>query len=179
MTRSNAGERLSQTFADYVTVDKKEDSNATYIVYGGYAFNKNVAVEASYIDFGKYVAAGRDWDGNSVSDSLTAKAFALNVVGILPLGDKFSIDAKIGPGIVSQKYHCEDLLCSILPDKTTRKIVVSGGVGARWHASKNFAVRLAYEHFGGAKYEIERTDGMSFSKSADYGLMYAGVEGRF
>ncbi|MBS1207767.1 MAG: hypothetical protein H6R19_165 [Proteobacteria bacterium] len=179
ITRTNAAERLTQTFADYATVDKKDTSKGTYILFGGYAFNKNFALEASYIDFGKYKASGHDASGTSISDSLDAKAFSIGAVGSYPLGDSFSLDGKLGVGLVSQKYSCLDLACSVLPEKTTKKAVIMGAIGAHWYFSKHVALRAAYEHFGGADYEIERTDGTKFKKTADYGLLYAGAEARF
>lgn len=79
-------------------------------------------------------------------------------------------------GVVSQQYHCNDAFCASFPDKTTDSMVMTGAIAARWHASKHFALRAAYEHFGGARYWIERSDGEKFSKNADYGLFYAAAE---
>lgn len=121
-------------------------------------------------------AEGNYYNIYSVSDSLEARAYSAGVVGSLPLGEHFSLFAKLGVGVVSQKYHCNDAFCANLPDKTTDSTVMTGAIGARWHASKHFALRAAYEHFGGARYRIERSDGEKFSKNADYGLFYAAAE---
>jgi OOP family OmpA-OmpF porin len=176
MARSNAAERLEQTFA-YDSGATKDHNKAGINLYGGYSFNKNFAIEGSYLNFGKYEIKGKVF-GTDSADSLAAQAFALSAVGSVPLNDSFSLDAKLGVGLISQKYRCINL-CGGISDKTTNRAVLAAGIGAHWFVTKHFAVRAGYEHFGGAKFEIEDSLGSKIGKSADYGLLYTSAEVRF
>jgi OOP family OmpA-OmpF porin len=69
-----------------------DDSDTAWRILGGYRFNRNLAVELGYTDFGE-VSAG---DGGANNVTAEATAFELVAVGSLPLSNEFSVYGKIG-----------------------------------------------------------------------------------
>jgi OOP family OmpA-OmpF porin len=63
--------------------------------FGGYSFNRNFALEASYLNLGTF-RDSIDVDGSSVPVSAKADGFAFAVVGTVPLSEKFSAQGRFG-----------------------------------------------------------------------------------
>jgi OOP family OmpA-OmpF porin len=77
-----------------------DDSSSAYKFYGGYQFNRNLALEGGYADFGKFdtrreiiVPVYGSMPGN-----VKAGSFYLGAVGIVPLPNRFSLFGKLGTG---------------------------------------------------------------------------------
>jgi OOP family OmpA-OmpF porin len=65
--------------------DRANDEDTSIRLLGGYQFNRNIAVEFGYIDF-----------GSVAGDSAKGKASDVVGVGSIPLADKFSVYGKLG-----------------------------------------------------------------------------------
>ncbi len=72
-----------------------DDKSAAWKIFGGYQANRNFAVELGYADLGKTKASGV---ASGVNVDAKSKVNAWDLVGIasLPLGNKFSLYAKLG-----------------------------------------------------------------------------------
>ncbi|GAB2897602.1 hypothetical protein GCM10027046_28970 [Uliginosibacterium flavum] len=176
MTRSNAAERLEQSFI-HDSTSKREKNDIGFQLYGGYAFNKFVALEADYVDLGTYEFRGANY-GYDLQLSLKAKAYSLGVVGTVPLTDSIGLDGKLGIARVSQTFHCT-LNCGNVSDTTNVSTTGVLALGAHWDMTKNLRLRASYEHFGGTKYRAYDNAGEEVSKTVDYGLLSAGIAVRF
>ena len=117
-------------------IDGFDDSDTAFKVFGGYQFIKYLGVELEYIDGGTAEDFGLKVD---------VSGFNLSLMGILPVGERFDLFAKLGmiawdadaPGIGSDSG--EDL---------------SWGIGAGYAFTDNLGARLEYQGF-----EIEDADG--------------------
>jgi hypothetical protein len=69
-----------------------DDDDNVYKAFVGYQYNPYFATEAFYTDLGTVQLKGNDF-GNT---DLKSKAYGVNVVGILPIGQYFSLFAKAG-----------------------------------------------------------------------------------
>lgn len=65
-----------------------------------------------------------------------------------------------------------------LKDTSHSELTGIFGVGVRWQATTNIAVRAQYEHMGG-HFKTTSDDQGEAKNSADYGLFSLGLEGRF
>jgi OmpA-OmpF porin, OOP family len=72
-----------------------DDSDTGFKVFGGYSFNPNFAIEASYFDFGEASGSFDDF-GDTVSFDVGISGFSASAVGVLPLSDMFSIFGRLG-----------------------------------------------------------------------------------
>lgn len=73
-------------------------------VFGGYAFNENVAVEVSYADFGSAKASSSRYD-----EKLKSSAFGVRAVGSYPLNKDFSLFAAAGLNLAKSKYSASGI----------------------------------------------------------------------
>lgn len=174
LAHSNAATRLEGTYYHDAT-DEKDSNDAGYIAFGGYSFNQYLSVEADYIDFGSYKAS-LSYGGYAFAPSVDASGYSVAAVGTWPLGESFGLSGKIGAGKLTQTFHCGE--CNV-PDNDHSSLVVVGGIGAYWNATKNLRVRVGYEHFGGGHFKAADSYGNEEKKSADFGLLYGGAELRF
>ncbi|HVY04515.1 MAG TPA: outer membrane beta-barrel protein [Burkholderiales bacterium] len=132
------------------SVDK---TDIGFKVYGGYQFNRNVALELGYTDFGKFTSHSIVTSGGSGTLDAEWKAYAvdLSVLGILPLGQsgaslfvrggggayKLKFDATaVGPGGTASTSESKSGFAPLL------------GLGATYDFTPNFGVRAEIErHF--------------------------------
>ena len=104
-------------------------------VFGGYQFNKNLAVELGYSDLAKF--------GGSGTGSARAHATTVDAVGLLPLGDTaFSALARVG--VANTRTRTTSLLGVESSDSGTD---AHAGLGLQYNLSKNAAIRGEWERY--------------------------------
>jgi OOP family OmpA-OmpF porin len=77
------------------TLQGCDEKDSAFKIFGGFQVNPNFAIEASYFDYGKFKANG-DSGGSPFTISADATAFGIAAVGILPVGQRFSVFGKVG-----------------------------------------------------------------------------------
>jgi OmpA-OmpF porin, OOP family len=107
-----------------------DDEDTAWRILGGYQFNKFLALEVGYYDFG---------EASSGPVTVEAEAFELVAVGSFHLTDRFSIYGKVGgyQGTLEGLGNEED---------TTD---LTYGIGARWDFTKRFGVRGEWQRYEG------------------------------
>ena len=73
-----------------------EDVSHGHKIFGGYQFNKNLAVEGGYFDLGKFGYTLYTSPAGTLSGDIKLKGYNLDVVGLLPVTEKFSLLARLG-----------------------------------------------------------------------------------
>lgn len=73
-----------------------DDSDAGFKVFGGYQLNKNIAVEGGYFDLGKFGYSATTVPPGRLNGEIRLRGFNLDLVGKLPITDKFSVLGRIG-----------------------------------------------------------------------------------
>lgn len=116
-----------------------DDSDTGFKVFGGYDFNKNFAVEISYVDFGE---ASIEDAGDSLSVGVTALTAA--AVGRIPLNETFSLYGKLGFASYDVKvdFNAAGFGSGSGSDSDSDLIY---GVGGAMSFGGNFEARLEYE----------------------------------
>lgn len=118
-----------------VDVGGFDGSDTGFKVFGGYKFMKYVAAELEYIDGGTVEDGGLELD---------VSGFNLSGVGILPIGEKFGLFAKLGMIFWDAKARG-------FGDDSGEDF--SWGIGAGYSFTDQFGMQLEYQGF-----EIEDTD---------------------
>jgi OOP family OmpA-OmpF porin len=121
--------------AGFTSCDEKD---RTWKVSAGYRFHRNIAIEAGYVDLGKYSAG---LGGTNVR--FDAKAFELLAVGIVPVTQAFSVYGKAGLA----RWDVDAAISG-----TTFRISENGtdftfGVGAQYDFTQNLAGRLEWQRY--------------------------------
>ena len=74
-----------------------EDKHDTgYKLFGGYQLNRNFAIEGGYFDLGKLNYSFTTFPAGSFVGETKVRGLNLDLVGILPLGDRFSVFGRVG-----------------------------------------------------------------------------------
>lgn len=100
-------------------------------VFGGYSFNEYIAAELAYVDFGKA-------DTDSADVTVKGNAASLAAVGSYPLGNNFSLFAKLG--YASTKVEPTG-------GTSESKDDITYGIGAQYNAMRNVGFRLGYDSY--------------------------------
>ena len=90
ITRELAAQGFTTT-----SISDRERSTG-YKLYGGYKFNPNFALEGGYVDLGKFGFTANTLPVGSLNGDIRLRGFNLDAVGILPLTDRLSAQARIG-----------------------------------------------------------------------------------
>jgi OOP family OmpA-OmpF porin len=72
-----------------------DEKDSAWKIYGGYQFNRFVAVEFGYADLGRS-AAGANVGGIVVNPTFEVTAFELSGIGFLPLLDRLALFMRLG-----------------------------------------------------------------------------------
>lgn len=137
--------------AGFATATATADTNDTaYKLFAGYKVNRNFAVEGGYTDLGK-ASISMVTTGPVASINAEAKAtvWEVNLVGILPINESFSVFGKLG-------YHWDDVNAKAAAISGGTGVAISEdysgndfkfGVGAEYNINKNVGLRLEFERY--------------------------------
>ena len=124
------------------TVDRWDEDDTAYKVFGGYRLNRFLAFELDYINLGE--PSGSVVPGFNVDSSVDG--FAPYVVGTLPLGPYFELYGRAGYYFYDATRGVSDTLDNRVEfDEESQDFVYGAGIGA--NIGEKFNVRAEYERF--------------------------------
>ena len=85
---------LDLGYTDALTTSSNRDTG--YRVFGGYQLHKYIALEAAYVELGRFSFRTDVLPAGSLNASTRISGFELSALGLLPLSEKFSVFARIG-----------------------------------------------------------------------------------
>jgi OOP family OmpA-OmpF porin len=142
---------------DVVSLTSSIDDSDTGIgLAGGYQLNDHFAMEFAYVDLGSVdyratatVTDGVDQADADVSLSNSASGPVLSAMGILPIGERFSVYGRIGLSLMTAKGTARITLngATDKASQSSQKTDPVYGIGAEFSLSRNFAVRLAWDRY--------------------------------
>jgi opacity protein-like surface antigen len=130
-----------------ITLPSCKDSDTAWKFLGGYRFNRYVAAEASYLDWGEVTAS----TSTGVQVAAKQRSYGLAAVGTLPLGERFELFGKAGFLMTQQETR------RITPNPSTvdrDETELHYGLGARYAFTRNWAARAEWENTDKLKVEM-------------------------
>jgi OmpA-OmpF porin, OOP family len=124
------------------TVSSCDEKDSAWKFFGGYQFNRNFALEASYFDYGSVSASGQTF-GIPFSVSGDATAFGIAAMGILPLGDRVSLFGKLG--LLNTEIDVTAAGIGGAVSESDSETGLHIGVGVMFDLGRNFSVRAEWE----------------------------------
>jgi OOP family OmpA-OmpF porin len=118
----------------------KADSTTSRF-YGGYSFNQNFALEASYLNLGTF-RDSIDVGGMDVPVSAKADGFAFAVVGTLPLSPRISAQGRFG-----YYFHDGQSTAAGITENDPSDQNPFVGLGLSYKLNEEFEVNLAADYF--------------------------------
>ncbi len=170
-TASNAA--LISTGATPVYTDQSNHDTG-YKLFGGYQFNKNLAVEGGYFSLGSltYNSVTTDAAGTLHIDARNSSGFNLDLVGSIPVGNDFSLLGRVGVQSSETKGNASGTgtIVVLVPVSSNRYTGFKAGLGAQYDVNKVVGMRAEWE-----RYRI--SDG--FFGKTDVDIFSAGLVFRF
>lgn len=114
-----------------------DDKDSAWKLFGGYQFNRNFAAELGYIDFGEAEATF-----GTLRDGISATAFELVGIGMLPVMDRLSVYGKLG---LYRAETEERTNFGFSADESNNDITF--GFGVRYDITPRFAVRGEWQRY--------------------------------
>ena len=151
-----AGLGQSSVKIDIVEGADFDASSTAFKLLGGYQFFKYMGVELEYIDAGD---ADDSWtfDSGTFTEQLKAtigfSGFNTSAVGILPIGEKFNLFAKLGfiywDAVLKLRYTYSDIKGSVVEREhdSDSGTDFSWGIGGTFKITPNLGVRAEYQDF--------------------------------
>jgi OOP family OmpA-OmpF porin len=127
-----------------------EDTDTGWKFFGGYRFNRYIAVEATYIDWGKVTANVQF--GGPIAVSAEQQSMGIAAVGSLELGPRFSVFGKLGFLQTDQeiKRSTASGTTTVKGDDTETHY----GLGVKYRFGTNWAARAEWEKTDKLKVEM-------------------------
>ncbi len=128
-----------------------DDRDTGYKLYGGYQFNKNFAVEGGYFDLGKFgfVATTAAPNAGTLSGNIKLKGVNLDLVGILPITEKFSALGRVGVNYAEAKDHFSGTGAVVVtnPNPTKKDTNYKFGLGLQYDFTQSLGMRAEVERY--------------------------------
>lgn len=132
-----------------VTDFSEDDTDSGYKLFGGYQFNRNFALEGGYFDLGSYDFMAETQPSGSLSGDIEVSGVNLDLVGLLPLSERFSLLGRAGAAYAkaSDTFRSTGPIVVPNPSRSERDTNIKFGVGAQWAFSDRIAGRVEAERY--------------------------------
>ncbi|MBA3057850.1 MAG: outer membrane beta-barrel protein [Gammaproteobacteria bacterium] len=134
-----------------------DDRSTGYKIFGGYQYNKYLAVEAGYFDLGKFgFTANASSPGTlgtlntgTLTGELKVKGLNLDLVGTMPLTDKFSVFGRAGVTYAQtdDAFTGTGSVHVFNPNPSTKDTNYKFGVGMQYAFTPALAMRAEVERY--------------------------------
>lgn len=127
-----------------------DDKHGTgYKVFGGYQINKNFAVEGGYFDLGEFGFNATTVPAGTLSGKIKIKGLNLDLVGILPITEKFSAFGRVGATYAESKdrFTGTGLVTVNNPSPSKREADYKYGLGVQYDFTDALGMRAEAERY--------------------------------
>lgn len=134
-----------------------DDTDISWKAFAGYQIMKNLAVEGAYTNLGEFTARSTITAPGTgvVNTEVKAEAWTLSALGILPLGDRFSLFGRLGVNFWNADFSAVGSgsggVASVSDSSDGTDWVY--GLGATYNVAKNLNLRGEWE-----RYDFDGTD---------------------
>lgn len=126
-----------------------DDSDTGYKLFGGYKFNRNFAVEGGYFDLGRFGFTANTAPPGTLNGSIRLKGLNLDLVGILPITEKFSAFGRVGVDYADARdaFSGTGVVNVLNPNPNKREANIKFGGGLQYDFTQSLAMRLEAERY--------------------------------
>ena len=127
----------------------RDNHDTAYKLFGGYQFNQNFALEAGYFNLGKFGFSASTAPLGTFNGQVKIQGFNLDLVGTLPLTERFSVFARAGAQAAKtgDTYGGSTAISGFHPSPSKREINYKAGVGLQYEFNPSFLVRAEAERY--------------------------------
>ena len=120
-----------------------DESDTTFKGFVGYQVNRNIGVEAGYFNLGKSGFTATTVPGGTYSNERKIDGVNLDLVGTLPLTDKWSAQARVGANYANVKDNAKSTGAVRLPTASSseKSLNYRYGLGVQYEVNPSLFVR--------------------------------------
>jgi len=150
----------------------ENDRDRGYKLFGGYQLSRHFAVEGGYFDLGKFGFSSSTVPTGTLNGEITLKGINLDLVGTLPISERFSAFGRIGVARsqASANFAGSGAVTVLNPSPSVRSNNLKVGLGVEYAFTPAFSVRTEIE-----RYRVDDAVG----NKGDVDLVSLGVVYRF
>lgn len=138
---------LSSGFSSSTIVD--DDRSTGYKLLGGYRLNEYIAMEGGYFDLGKFGYTATTQPAGTLIGTIKLRGFNLDLVGIMPITERFSVFGRVGATYSEAKDTFEGTgavrVNNPYPSKQGGNYKY--GLGLQYALTKSFVLRTELERY--------------------------------
>ena len=127
----------------------RDNHDTAYKLFGGYQFNRNFALEAGYFNLGKFGFSANTTPLGTFSGQVKIQGFNLDLVGTLPVSERFSVFARAGAQAAKTgaTYSGSQPSSIFNPSPSKREVNYKAGLGLQYEVTPSFLVRAEVERY--------------------------------
>ncbi|WP_194792978.1 outer membrane beta-barrel protein [Caenimonas koreensis] len=126
-----------------------DDSDMGWKLYGGYRLNRNFAIEGGYFDLGNFNYTYNTVPAGTFSGELRPRGLNLDLVGIIPMGERFSVFGRVGAAYMDAKtsYSRSGAVPPITGADGDKHVRAKFGIGAQYAFTDRLSMRAEIERY--------------------------------
>ncbi len=126
-----------------------DERDSAFKLFGGYQFNRNWALEAGYFNLGKFGYTSTTAPAGTLHGQIKLQGFNLDVVGTLPLSERFSAIGRVGVQVADARdsFSGTGAVQVLSPNPSKRDTNYKLGIGLQYAFSPSLLVRAEAERY--------------------------------
>lgn len=157
---ANVGQSKATIDEDRITSDLRsrglvagpfnnDERDRTYKLFGGYQFNPYISVEAGYFDLGRFGFTTTTTPAGTLSGNIRLKGLNLDVVGTLPITEKFSAFGRMGVAYTraEDSFVGSGAVSVLDPNPSSHKANLKAGLGLQYALTDALSLRAEIERY--------------------------------
>ena len=138
---------LGSGFSSVTIAD--EDRDRGYKVFGGYQLNKNFSVEGGLFDLGSFGFRAATVPAGNLNGNIRLRGLNLDLVGTLPLGDRFSVFGRVGANYTETRdnFSGSGAVGVYNPNPSAHEVNPKIGLGLQYAFNDTWAMRAEVERY--------------------------------
>lgn len=126
-----------------------DEKDSAYKIFAGYQFNSMLSVEAGYFDLGTFDFTARTDPLGTLSGNIKLRGVNLDLVGLLPLNEEFSLFARAGVHytLAKDNFAGTGLVNITNSNPSKREANLKLGLGIQYAINEAWAIRLEDERY--------------------------------
>jgi len=132
-----------------ITSLSENNHDTGYKVFGGYAFSRYFAWEGGYFDLGDFSFTSTTAPAGSLRGNLKVRGFNLDLVGFIPMTDRFSLFGRVGANYAktSDTFSGTGLVLVPNGNRESKQTNVKYGAGMQYAFNDHVGLRLEAERY--------------------------------
>lgn len=132
-----------------VTDFQRDERSPAGRLFGGYQWNRYLALEAGVFSLGRYEFAARTSPAGTLDGRIRLHGLSLDLVGALPLGERFSLIGRVGAQAAwaRDRFSASGAVGVSDPEPRERAVNTKVGIGLQYEANRSLFIRAEAERY--------------------------------